>query len=187
MASKLQSEVQRPKSEVQGCWRRTLWHRPRISDVGLRTLLLLVALFAAVVARADGPHKLTVETLGNEVQCTCGCVAPLNQCPHLDCAQKAEIRAFIQKEIDDGKDEATILQDLSHRYGVRVLMSPPARGFNLAVWILPGASLLAGFGVVVVIVRRWQHRPGAQTASSAPLDPRVLAALETEMKSAGMK
>ena len=175
-------------SEVQRWWCRTFWHRPRTSDLGLRTLLLLVALFAAVVARAYSPRKPTLEILGDKVECTCGCVAPLNQCPHLDCAQKAEIRAFIQKEIDDGKDEAAILQDLSHRYGVRVLLSPPARGFNLAVWILPSASLLAGLGVVVVIVRRWQRKAAPpQAPSSAPLDPRVLAAMETEMKSAGLK
>ena len=139
------------------------------------------------MARGDSARKPTLEALGNEVQCPCGCVAPLNQCPMLDCAEKAEMRAFIKKEIADGKDETAILQDLSLRYGVQVLSAPPAHGFNLAVWILPGIGLLAGLAVVVVIVRRWKHKPAVVPAStSAAHDARVLTAVEEEMKSTGL-
>ena len=96
------------------------------------------------------------------------------------------MRAFIKKEIADGKDETAILQDLSLRYGVQVLSAPPAHGFNLTVWILPGVGLLVGLGIVVVIVRRWKTQACALVP--APLrssDPKVLAAMEEEMKSAG--
>jgi len=114
-------------------------------------------------------------------------VAPLNQCPHIDCAEKAQMQAFIKKEIADGKDETTILQDLSLRYGVQVLTAPPAHGFNLAVWILPSIGLLVGLGMVVVIVRRWKGKPALEPAPSASsLDPKVLAAMEDEMKSTGL-
>jgi len=114
-------------------------------------------------------------------------VAPLNQCPHIDCAEKTEMKAFINKEIGEGKDETAILQDLSLRYGVQVLSTPPAHGFNLAVWILPSVGLLVGLGVVVVIVRRWKRKPATVPApTSAHHDPKVLAAVEEEMKSTGM-
>jgi cytochrome c-type biogenesis protein CcmH len=105
----------------------------------------------------------------------------------LDCAEKAEMRAFIKKEIADGKDETAILQDLSLRYGVQVLSAPPAHGFNLAVWILPGIGLLAGLAVVVVIVRRWKRKPAIVLApTSATHDAKVLSAVEEEMKSSGL-
>jgi len=157
-------------------------------SAGLRTILLVGTLLVASAARGDTPRKPTLESLGNEVQCTCGCVAPLNQCPHMDCAEKAEMKAFINKEIADGKGETTILQDLSLRYGVQVLSAPPARGFNLAVWILPGVGLLAGLGIVVVIVRRWREKPASAPAPPpAPVDPKVLTAMEEEMKSAGLR
>ena len=153
----------------------------------LATALFLGALLAAPVARADNTRKPTLEAIGNEVQCTCGCNAPLNQCPHLDCAEKAEMQAFIKKEIAEGKDETAILQDLSLRYGVQVLSAPPAHGFNLAVWILPSVGLLAGLGLVVVTVRRWKSKPApAPAPASATHDPKVLTAIEEEMKSAGM-
>ena len=150
--------------------------------------LLATSLLAASVAQGDSRGKPTLEAIGNEVQCPCGCVAPLSQCPMLDCAEKKEMRAFINKEIAAGKDETAILQDISIRYGVQALTAPPAKGFNLAVWILPGIGLVAGLGIVVVIVRRWKRKPAIDLdPGSASLDPKVLDALEEEMKATGMK
>jgi cytochrome c-type biogenesis protein CcmH/NrfF len=140
------------------------------------------------MARGDTARTPTLEVIGNEVQCTCGCNAPLNGCPHIDCAEKAQMQSFIKKEIADGKDETAILQDLSLRYGLQVLSTPPAHGFNLSIWILPGIGLLAGLGMVVVIARRWKQKPAlAPVASAASLDPKVLTAMEEEMKSTGLR
>ena len=154
----------------------------------LATGFLIAVLLAAPAACAASGRPLTVDSLGNKVMCVCGgCVAPLGQCPHMDCGTKAEMKAIIQKEIADGKDEATILQDLSLRYGVQVLTAPPAKGFNLAVWILPGVGLLAGLAVVLVIVRRWRRKPAIEVArTSVSDDPKTLAAVEAEIKSSGL-
>ncbi|HMD87049.1 MAG TPA: cytochrome c-type biogenesis protein CcmH [Terriglobia bacterium] len=180
MPTKEKSGVRCPKSGVN------IIRRSR-GNLGLRTILLAAFLLAASVARGDSARKPTLEAIGNEVQCTCGCVAPLSQCPMVECAEKAEMRAFIKKEIADGKDETAILQDISIRYGVQALTAPPAEGFNLAVWILPGIGLLAGLGIVVVIVCRWRRKPAIVPApTSASLDPKVLTAVEEEMKSTGM-
>ena len=163
----------------------------RTSDFGLRTSDYSVgspSLLAASVARGDSARKPTLEALGNEVQCTCGCIAPLNQCPHLDCAEKAEMQAFIKKEIADGKDETAILQDLSLKYGVQVLSTPPAHGFNLAVGFFPASACWWDWAL------SWSScgagRASLQLAPARPPashDPKVLAAMEEEMKSTGMK
>ena len=94
---------------------------------------------------------------------------------------------MIQKEIAEGKDEAAIRQDFILRYGVQVLAVPPAKGFNLTVWILPGMGLLAGLALVVVMVRRWRG-PGGGVAhpSPRPVDPKLIAAVEEEMKESGL-
>jgi cytochrome c-type biogenesis protein CcmH len=146
------------------------------------------ALFVALTALAASARQPTLESIGNQVMCVCGgCVAPLGQCPHLDCGTKAEMKAYIQKEIADGKDETAILQDLTLRYGVQVLTAPPVKGFNLAVWILPGVGLLVGLAVVVVVVRRWRRKPDVVVArSNVPIDAKTLAAVEAEIKSAGL-
>jgi cytochrome c-type biogenesis protein CcmH/NrfF len=139
------------------------------------------------MTRAGGAKKPTLESIGDQVMCLCGCVATLNHCPHHDCATVAEIRPIIEKEIADGKDETTILQDLAIRYGVQVLAAPPAKGFSLTAWILPGVGLLAGLSFVVVIVRRWRKpAPGAATIPAKPLDPELMAAVDKEMKASGL-
>jgi cytochrome c-type biogenesis protein CcmH/NrfF len=139
------------------------------------------------MTRADGSKKPTIESIGDQVMCLCGCVATLNHCPHRDCATVAEIRPIIEKEIAEGKDETTILQDLVIRYGVQVLAAPPAKGFSLVAWILPGAGLLAGLSLVAVAVRRWRRAaPVAAGVPAKPLDAKLLRAVEEEMKASGL-
>ena len=175
------SKVQRQCRKVRG------WRHPA-PDFGFRTLVFVCALLAATVARGDTGGKPTLESVGNQVECTCGCVAPLNQCPMLECAEKAGMKSFIQSEIAGGKSETTILQDLSLRYGVQVLSSPPATGFNLSVWLLPGVGLLIGLGVVVVIVRRWRSKPAEVTVPSAVShNAKLVSAVEAEIKSSGLE
>jgi len=147
--------------------------------------VLFLALGISFAAGADAPTP-TYDSIASKVMCVCGgCVAPLSQCPHIDCGTKAEMQAYVKQEIAAGKSEATILQDFSARYGVSVLTAPPAKGFNLTVWTLPGIGLFVGLAGVIVIVRRWRRRAAPEAAVPvAPIDPQTLAAVEEEMKSA---
>lgn len=149
----------------------------------LTTLALPALLMAAVAFAAAG--KPTVKSLGDELICQCGCNQTVNECNHFECPSQAEMRKMAAQELAEGKDETTILQDFVLKYGVKVLASPPTRGFNLTVWVLPGVGLLLGLGLVVFIVRHWR-RPAPQAAAAAgPVDPRVLEAMEEEMKKVG--
>jgi len=151
-------------------------------------IILVLGLGVASLTRADRPQRPTLESIGDQVMCLCGCVATLNHCPHRDCATVAEMRPIIEKEIAEGKDETTILQDLAIRYGVQVLAAPPAKGFSLAAWILPGVGLLAGLSCVVIMVRRWRKpSPAAAAISPEPMDPKLMTAVEEEMKASGLK
>lgn len=90
---------------------------------------------------------------------------------------------LIRREIAQGKDETAILQDLVLRYGVQVLATPPAKGFNLTAWVLPGLGLIVGLAVVIAVVRKWL-KPPAEPPTTPPssIDPRIMAAMEEEMK-----
>lgn len=149
-----------------------------------RTVLNILAVGLLAVASVHGSdRKPSLKSIGEGVICQCGCNENLNICPHYNCSSKAEMHDLIQKEIGQGKDETTILQDLVLRYGVKVLATPPAKGFNLAVWILPGVGLVVGFLVVIAFVRRWRKSgSGSLAKSPAPADPKLLAAVEDEMR-----
>ena len=152
------------------------------------TTLLFAVLLTATATRADDARP-TVESISERVMCICGCVATLNHCPHpeSECSMRAEMTKLIKTQIAGGKTEQAILQDFVERYGVKVLAAPPGSGFNLTAWVLPGASLILGLACVMVIVRRWRQPSAVPvSATPAPADPKVLAALEEEMKRSGL-
>lgn len=142
--------------------------------------ILLVSAFAQGSARASAA-KPTVKGIGDALICQCGCGMTVTSCNHFECSSRTEMQAMAQKEIAAGKDQTTILQDFVLRYGVKVLATPPASGFNVSVWILPPLGLIVGLGVVVLIVRRWR-KPEPSAGPTQPIDPKILAAVDAEMK-----
>jgi cytochrome c-type biogenesis protein CcmH/NrfF len=154
-----------------------------------RTFIIVIALACVAPGAAGSGRKANLKSVANQVNCMCGgCVALLNQCPHppAECSARAEMETLIEKDIAAGKDETAIVQDLVLRYGVKVLATPPAKGFNLMVWILPTVGVVAGLVLLIAITRRWRKVPGElHRASPAPVDPKVLAAVEAEMKTSG--
>lgn len=143
---------------------------------------LILGLALANIAMAARSPEQAEKEIGNKVYCMCGCVTSLNHCPHENCPVKSEMHKIIRTGLTEGKTEPAILQDLVARYGLKVLASPPAQGFNLTAWILPGVGLLLGLLLAITIVRRWR-RPALQAATPAgPVDDKVRAAVEEEMK-----
>jgi cytochrome c-type biogenesis protein CcmH/NrfF len=67
--------------------------------------------------------------------------------------------------------------------GNKVLSEPPATGFNLSAYVMPGFTLLIGLFIVAVFASRWTNRRRLATAPSAPVDPDVRARIEKELKS----
>lgn len=93
------------------------------------------------------------------------------------------MQGVILADIHRGEAEPAILQDLINRFGVRALAAPPARGFDLTAWVLPGIGLLAGFGIVLMLVSRWRRKPPASAAPSSepPVDAKLMAAVDEEI------
>lgn len=129
----------------------------KIANLGL----LLVAL-AAVPAGA-----LTVSEVARELSCRCGCSMTVDGCNHTNCPFAVPARRTIDEKIAQGMGKEAIIQSFVAQYGEVVLAAPTKKGFNLMAWVFPFAMLLAGFGVVRAVVRRWM-RPGAQAAPGAP-------------------
>lgn len=76
-----------------------------------------------------------------------------------------QMKDLIRTQVGRGLSDEQVRGYFVSRYGEWVLLEPRARGFNLLVYLLPAAALLAGLGLLVLAIRRWTapaERPGTQ-------------------------
>ncbi len=78
-----------------------------------------------------------------------------------------EMRALIQKKLEQGESRQQIIQFFVDRYGEGILRDTPRSGFNLGLWLLPVIGLVVGFGVSVRAVHGRRSHPSAD-ASAQP-------------------
>jgi cytochrome c-type biogenesis protein CcmH len=119
-------------------------------------LVTALALVLASPALAQGPPA-SLADLEDEVMCVeCGTPLEVSQSPVAN-----QERAFIRRQIAQGRDKAQIKAALVAEYGPRVLATPSGSGFDVTAWLVPGAlCLLALLGIAGVAVR-WRRSPEA--------------------------
>lgn len=77
----------------------------------------------------------------------------LMACPS---AEGAQLRELVRRKALAGETKEQITRYFVEVYGAgNVLPAPPAEGFFLTAWGLPFAGILAGLGVVFVLMRAW--------------------------------
>jgi cytochrome c-type biogenesis protein CcmH len=150
--------------------------------------MVLVLLSLGFVLFAS-PVKAGPSDVAGQLICQCGCTLVLDNCTHVECGSREAMTALIAERLDGGESEGEVVQYFVAQYGEQVLASPVKRGFNLAAWIAPFASLLLGAGVVFVAVKRWTGRgkqPGkAGTEVTSEDDAVYLRRMERELKEFG--
>jgi|GEM_PF-890261 len=136
-------------------------------------------------ARADatataGAGASLLPAIERQVMCVT-CKIPLNVAVS---PQAERERAFIRELIAQGRDEAQIKRALVSQYGESVLGLPRARGFDLAVYLVPVAVIAALLGLIATLLPRWRRRTSgaAARAPMPPLSPSESARLEADME-----
>ena len=145
---------------------------------------LALALAAAVPAGASERHP-TLAELETEIVCPT-CHTTLDQSSS---AIADRMRAFIRARIAAGDTKSQIEGALVAQFGPAVLASPPRKGFDLLVWLLPLVGLAAGAVVLAVLARRWSRGRGSSAGQPAapgvngraPLEPELERRLDEEL------
>ncbi len=147
-------------------------------------------LFATAPAWALTPEQAErAHALSLRLKCMCGgCDDTAGTCNHSGgafagpCATaKAELKEIDQR-VARGESDDLILQDFVQEYGPSILVSPPAKGFNWLVWVMPVLLPLLAFVLVWQVVVRWRKRTELQVAAAAgpPVSPELLARARRE-------
>jgi cytochrome c-type biogenesis protein CcmH/NrfF len=137
-----------------------------------KTKLLLLPLLAAAMMFGDTPLvNPDVRRIGEKVRCMCGsCNYTLTSCNMMSCHGAAEGRPMMLALVEKGLTEEQILDEFVGKYGIAVLTKPPAEGFNLVGWVMPGVAVLAGLMLIYWFIRRMR-----KPAAVPDIDPAVLA------------
>ena len=142
-----------------------------------RAITTACVLFFALCfnVHADEALEERVRAISSELRCVV--------CQNLSVADSpaemaVQMRGIVREQLKAGRTPDEIRTYFVSKYGEWVLLAPPAHGFNLTVWILPFAVLLAGLGFAAWYLRRWSRRT-PDDPGEAP-DPELLARVRAE-------
>ena len=126
-------------------------------------LALLLGLLVAGIVYAQQaqptPSDDQVNAIARQLYCPVCENTPLDVCPTTACAQWREL---IRQKLAAGWTDQAIKDYFVQQYGARVLGTPPPRGLNLLVYIIPPLAILGGVYVLYRAYRSWK-RPTSQS------------------------
>ena len=149
----------------------------RLFHTAVRALGLLTVLFLLACSVGDDltSDERRAQELNRAIMCP---VCPGESIDQSQNQLAAQMRAIVAEKLAAGESEAEIKTFFVERYGDSVLLSPPERGFNLLVWIVPVVGLAAAGLAAALALRRMRRSPTAEdedtgdTASELSRDER---------------
>ena len=102
-----------------------------------------------------------------------------------DCTSGAanDLRARIEAWAARGWSEERILGALEDEYGPSIRAVPERDGAGLFAWLLPGVAVVAGVGLLVLLLRRWTRPAAAPSAPSTGVTSEERSRIEAELTS----
>jgi len=125
-----------------------------ILGIGLLALLPSVFPLYGIEAQELIPSDDEVNAIAKRLYCPVCENIPLDVCPTAACDQW---RDTIREKLALGWDESQITQYFIDQYGDRVTATPPARGFNWLIYVLPPVVFIVGAVVLFRAIQSWKE------------------------------
>ncbi len=123
---------------------------------GLLFLLFTCCIPAITFSLEKDQLEERFKKLSNELRCpTCQGLAVKDSDAGFSTSIKGKIRELMEK----GNSDEEIIAYFIERYGEWILRAPPVSGFNLVLWILPGAAIITVFLWVLYRSKKWVEKP----------------------------
>ena len=150
--------------------------------IGFLSLLLSLIPMHGIRAQEPTPSDDEVNAIARQLYCPVCDNVPLDVCPTKACEQW---RGTIREKLALGWDEDQIKQYFVAQYGDSVLATPPARGLNWLVYVLPPTVILIGAGILFSAFRSWskgaEEEGPSRELQKEMLDDPYVARLEEEL------
>jgi cytochrome c-type biogenesis protein CcmF len=149
-----------------------------------KSLVILVCLFQfgllmPHIAIASASQLQKLPEVGAKLICQCGgCVREsVKDCA---CGFAKKERGLISDMLKKNKTEDEIITFFINKYGIKVLASPPEKGFfNLGYWA-PLAALFCGFLFAVFVLFKWR-RKAEQNKTASTLNNQEDSLIDTDL------
>ncbi len=93
------------------------------------------------------------------LKCSCGCGLDVHSCQfQMQCDVSPGWSARIRRDLEAGQTVEAIQASFVADYGTQVLMAPPAEGFNLLGYFLPGVTILMAGALIGLFARGGMKR-----------------------------
>ena len=99
----------------------------------------------------------------------------------LHCSYTEPMRAHIKQLQDNGATDEDVINSIVREQGVVALAAPPAEGWGLFTWVMPGIALLFGFAVYSWWVRRNRQEPQSVSDTDRAVLERFRDQIESEL------
>ena len=137
-------------------------------------VLSLAAILTLLAGLLYAQSSERAKRLGSGMFCMCNCGQILTACNHVGCTVSATMLKQLDERVAVNSSDDLLLQSFVQEYGPKVLASPPAQGFNLLAWIIPGLAFGLGLGVVLRVIRQWRRRFELAPAGGLPISTEAL-------------
>ena len=107
-------------------------------------------------AQTPTPSDDEVNRIAGQLYCPVCENVPLDECQTAACDQWREL---IRQKLAEGWSEDEIKTFFVDQYGDRVLGTPPRRGVNWLLYVLPPLVFLAGLGLLITRLNRGAGSP----------------------------
>ena len=116
--------------------------------------------------------------------CDCGChPQSIKACA---CGHAEDLRVALAADASSGKTGEEIVAGYVAKHGQKILVSPPATGFNLIAWTGPAIGLVGAALMIAFMLRRWRRTsddPAHDALSPTPqADDAYVARLRKELE-----
>ncbi len=146
-----------------------------------KSSLLLLIVAAASLAQTASSQKSLAYRIGDKLACLCStCNNTVANCPMLECHFAKPARERIAKLVADGRSESEVIDQFKKDYGLQILASPPAQGFNLLGYIMPFIAIALGLMVIWLFIKRFRKAPAVE--SGPPADDPTLARYQEQIE-----
>jgi cytochrome c-type biogenesis protein CcmH len=137
-----------------------------------------------LVVVPQGAAGQAYEQAAKALLCDCGCnPQSIKECA---CSRAEELRVSLAADAASGKSGDQIIAAYVAKSGQKILVAPPASGFNLVAWIGPAIGLLGAALVMVMVIHRWRRTSQALPANAGsterPIDAADLARLNKDLE-----